>query len=381
MSGAKTLLRIEHLKKEYPGATPLRDLNLTVNAGEVIAIIGPSGTGKSTLLRMINQLERVTSGKIFFGDEEITAPSSRIDHLRQNVGMIFQSFNLFSHLTVVENIMAAPMSLLGLSKQDAYDRAKRLLAKVGLSQKALSYPDELSGGQQQRIAIVRALAMEPKILLFDEPTSALDPTMVGEVEAVIRQVAESGVTMLIVTHDMDFARKISSRVLYLDEGGVYEDGTPEEIFERPRREKTRQFIKNLKVLSIAVEARDFDFIGCHAEIEAFGRKNGVPEDVVRGLLLLFEEFVTQLLLPRLPEPPRILWSAEYDAKEGCAEVSVHYGDNGAPFDATESDNEISLRIVRGCAENIRYATESDGPYGNLLSMTVRHRPKKDNNFS
>ncbi|MBO6236151.1 MAG: amino acid ABC transporter ATP-binding protein, partial [Schwartzia sp.] len=161
MSGAKTLLRIEHLKKEYPGATPLRDLNLTVNAGEVIAIIGPSGTGKSTLLRMINQLERVTSGKIFFGDEEITAPGSRIDHLRQNVGMIFQSFNLFSHLTVVENIMAAPMSLLGLSKQDAYDRAKRLLAKVGLSQKALSYPDELSGGQQQRIAIVRALAMEP----------------------------------------------------------------------------------------------------------------------------------------------------------------------------------------------------------------------------
>jgi polar amino acid transport system ATP-binding protein len=376
MSGAKTLLRIEHLKKEYPGATPLRDLNLTVNAGEVVAIIGPSGTGKSTLLRMINQLERVTSGKIFFGDEEITAPGYRIDRLRQNAGMIFQSFNLFSHLTVVENIMAAPLSLLGLSKQEAYDRAKGLLAKVGLSQKALSYPDELSGGQQQRIAIVRALAMEPKILLFDEPTSALDPTMVGEVEAVIRQVAESGVTMLIVTHDMDFARKISSRVLYLDEGGVYEDGTPEEIFARPTREKTRQFIKKLKVLSIAVEARDFDFIGCHAEIAAFGRKSSVPEDVVRGLLLLFEELVTQLLLPRLPEPPRILWTAEYDTKEECAAVSVQYGDNGAPFDATESDNEISLRIVRGCAENIRYAAESDGPYGSRLSMTVRHRPKK-----
>ena len=376
MSGAKTLLRIEHLKKEYPGVTPLKDVNLTVNEGEIIAIIGSSGCGKSTLLRQINQMERATAGKIFLRDEEITAPGYRTDLLRQKIGMIFQSFNLFSHLTVVENIMAAPVNLLGLSRQNAYDRAKELAAKVGLSQKLLSYPDELSGGQQQRIAIVRALAMEPKILLFDEPTSALDPAMVGEVEAVIRQVAESGVTMLIVTHDMDFARKISSRVLYLDEGGVYEDGTPEEIFERPRREKTRQFIKNLKVLSIAVEARDFDFIGCHAEIEAFGRKNGVPEDVVRGLLLLFEELVTQLLLPRLPEPPRILWSVEYDAKDVCAAVSVRYNDNGEAFDATESDNELSLSIVRGCAENIRYAVEIDGTYGSRLSMTVRHRPKK-----
>lgn len=370
MSGA--LLRIEHLKKEYPGVTPLKDVNLTVNEGEIIAIIGSSGCGKSTLLRQINQMERATAGKIFLRDEEITAPGYRTDLLRQKIGMIFQSFNLFSHLTVVENIMAAPVNLLGLSRQNAYDRAKELAAKVGLSQKLLSYPDELSGGQQQRIAIVRALAMEPKILLFDEPTSALDPTMVGEVETVIRKVAEMGVTMMIVTHDMEFARKISTRVLYMDEGGVYEDGPPEQIFERPQREKTRQFIQRLKVLTLSVESRDFDFIGCHTAIEAFGQKNGVPKDVTRSLMLLFEELVTQLLLPRLPELPRILWTVEYEPKSECAEVSVRY--NGEHFDVMESDNEISLRIVRGSAENIRYAAE-DGEMPNCLSLTVRRHGK------
>ena len=364
------LLRIEHLKKEYPGVTPLADVNLAVNKGDVIAIIGPSGTGKSTLLRQINQMERATAGKIYYRDEEITAPGYRVDLLRQKIGMIFQSFNLFSHLTIIENIMAAPTALLGLSRQAAYDRGKELLAKVGLSQKTLSYPDELSGGQQQRIAIVRALAMEPEILLFDEPTSALDPTMVGEVEAVIRQVAESGVTMMIVTHDMEFARKISNRVLYMDEGGVYEDGPPEQIFERPQREKTRQFIYRLKVLTIAVESRDFDFIGCHTEIESFGRKNEVSKDIVYSLLLLFEELVTQLLLPRLPEPPRIVWAVEYDPKEERAEVSVKY--NGEPFNVMESDNEISLRIVKGKAENIRYEA-GGGEASNCLRLTVRHR--------
>ncbi len=373
MSGREILLRVEHLRKEYPGVTPLKDVNFAVNKGDVIAIIGPSGCGKSTLLRQINQMERVTAGKIFFRDEEITVPGYRVDLLRQNIGMIFQSFNLFSHLTVIENIMAAPTALLGLPKPEAYEKAMSLLQQVGLSQKALSYPDELSGGQQQRIAIVRALAMAPEILLFDEPTSALDPTMVGEVEAVIRQVAESGVTMMIVTHDMTFARRISNRVFYMDEGGVYEEGTPEEIFERPAKEKTRQFIRHLKVLNISVEARDFDFIGCHSEIEAFGRKNDVPQDVVRSLLLLFEELVTQLVMPRLPEPPHVLWTVEYNPKEECAEVSVQY--NGEPFDAMESDNEISLRIVRGCAEDIRYEADV-GEMPNRLLLTVRHHAKE-----
>ncbi len=370
MSGNEQLLRVERLEKAYPGVTPLKDVNFVVNAGDVIAVIGPSGCGKSTLLRQINQMERSTAGKIFFKDEEITAPDCRVDLLRQKIGMIFQSFNLFSHLTVIENIMAAPTQLLGLSKREAYEKAQALLQKVGLLQKAFSYPDELSGGQQQRIAIVRALAMEPEILLFDEPTSALDPTMVGEVEAVIRQLAESGATMMIVTHDMTFARRISNRVFYMDEGGIYEDGTPEQIFEHPAKEKTRQFIRHLKVLNISVESRDFDFIGCHTEIEDFGRENDVPGDVVQSLLLLFEELVTQLLLPRLPEPPRVLWTAEYSPKEECVEVSVQY--NGERFDVMESDNELSLRIVQGCADNIRYEA-GDGELANCLRLLVRRR--------
>ncbi len=374
MSAAEALLRIEHLKKEYPGATPLRDVNLVVNKGDIIAIIGPSGTGKSTLLRQINQMERATSGTIFFREEEITAPGCRIDHLRQKIGMIFQSFNLFSHLTVIENIMAAPTALKGVSRQEAYEEAKTLLTKVGLAQKALSYPDELSGGQQQRIAIVRALAMNPEILLFDEPTSALDPTMVGEVEAVMRKVAETGVTMLIVTHDMEFARKISNRVLYMDEGGVYEDGSPEQIFEHPRRERTRQFIHKLKVLTLTVESRTFDFIGCHTDIETFCRKNDLPRSIINALMMLFEELVTQLLLPRLPEPPHIVWSVEYDPKGEKAELSVLY--NGESVNIMEDDNELSLKIVRGVAENIRYAADGEPDMKNRLQLSVYRREKK-----
>ncbi|MBQ9376554.1 MAG: amino acid ABC transporter ATP-binding protein [Schwartzia sp.] len=374
MSAAEALLRIEHLKKEYPGATPLRDVNLVVNKGDIIAIIGPSGTGKSTLLRQINQMERATSGTIFFRDEEITAPGCRIDHLRQKIGMIFQSFNLFSHLTVIENIMAAPTALKGVSRQEAYEEAKTLLTKVGLAQKALSYPDELSGGQQQRIAIVRALTMNPEILLFDEPTSALDPTMVGEVEAVMRKVAETGVTMLIVTHDMEFARKISNRVLYMDEGGVYEDGSPEQIFEHPRRERTRQFIHKLKVLTLTIESRTFDFIGCHTDIETFCRKNDLPRSIINALMMLFEELITQLLLPRLPEPPHIVWSVEYDPKGEKAELSVLY--NGESVNIMEDDNELSLKIVRGVAENIRYAADGEPDMKNRLQLSVYRREKK-----
>ena len=372
MSGAKCgeMIKIEHLRKEYPGATPLSDVNLRVHEGEVVAVIGPSGTGKSTLIRMINRMEDPTLGKIFFRGEEITAPGFRADIARQKIGMIFQSFNLFPHLTVVENIMAAPVSLKGLSKQDAYDRAKELLASVGLSGKAFSYPDELSGGQQQRIAIVRALAMEPELLLMDEPTSALDPTMTGEVEAVIRRVAESGVTMMIVTHGMDFARRISSRVIYMDNGMVYEDGTPEEIFGAPKRERTRQFIRRLKTLEIRVESKSFDFLGCHTTIETFGMKNNVPRSLTYTLMLLFEEICTQLLIPRLPEP-KIRWEVEYSPENESARIMVDY--NGPQWSIEESENELSLRLVRGRAEEIRYRAENDGEFSNHLDIEIGSR--------
>ena len=362
------LLKIEHLKKAYHEIVPLKDVNLTVTPGEVISIIGPSDTGKSTLLRMINRLEKATAGKIYLRHEEITAPDCDMSHVRQKIGMIFQSFNLFPHLTVTENIMAAPVALRGVSRQDAYDKAKELLANVGLVDKMFSYPDELSGGQQQRVAIVRALAMEPQLLLLDEPTSALDPAMTGEVEAVIRKVATSGVTMMMVTHSMELAQRVSSRILYMDDGGIYEDGTPQEIFSRPKRERTREFVGQLKVLELTIDSSDFEFYDCHAAIESFCRKNEITGNMMHTLMLLFEEICTQILLPRLKEP-KIRWRAEYSGKAERVTVWLEY--NGEPFDIRRSDNALSLKIVQGLAEFVEYESREGEELTNRMLLAVR----------
>jgi polar amino acid transport system ATP-binding protein len=218
---SETMITIRHLKKSYPNVTPLRDVNTEIKKGEVISIIGPSGTGKSTLLRCMNLLEIPTAGEVLIDGNAITSPKADVPALRRKMGMVFQSFNLFSNLNIIENIMAAPVKLLGKSRQEAYEEGMELLRRVGLVEKALNYPDELSGGQKQRVAIARAIAMKPEMILFDEPTSALDPTMVGEVLQVIRGLAKEGMTMMIVTHEMKFARDVSTRVFYMDEGGPY----------------------------------------------------------------------------------------------------------------------------------------------------------------
>ena len=251
------MIKISHLQKKYPNVTPLGDVNVEIHKGDVISIIGPSGTGKSTLIRCINMLETPTAGEIWVDGECITDKKCNINKIRQKMGMVFQSFNLFNHMNIIENIMAAPMDLLKKPKQEAYDKGMELLRTVGLADKAFNYPDELSGGQKQRVAIARALAMEPEIILLDEPTSALDPTMVGEVQAVIKDLAKRGLTLMIVTHEMRFAREIANRVFYMDEGGVYEDGTPEEIFDNPKREKTIRFIKHLKVFETVITSKVF----------------------------------------------------------------------------------------------------------------------------
>ena len=282
------MIQIEHLKKEYPNATPLKDVNVEIHDGDVISVIGPSGTGKSTLLRCINRLETPTDGHIWLDDVEITDPKCDLCKVRMRMGMVFQSFNLFGHLTVIENIMLSPMDLLGKSRQEAYDEGMRLLRTVGLAEKALNYPDELSGGQKQRIAIARTLAMDPEIILLDEPTSALDPTMVGEVQAVIRELAKTGKTLMIVTHEMNFARAICNRVFYMDEGGIYEDGTPEQIFDHPRRENTRRFIRKLKVLELKIESRDYDFLGMAGEIQTYCSRNQIAPRTAGRIQLAFE---------------------------------------------------------------------------------------------
>jgi len=239
------MIKIEHLKREFPNAMPMKDVNLEIQDGEVVAIIGPSGTGKSTLLRCLNGLEKPTSGQIWVDGEEITNPKCDIRKVRQKMGMVFQSFNLFGHMTVIENIMFSPVDLKGMSRQEAYDLGMELLRSVGLAEKALNYPDELSGGQKQRVAIVRALCMEPDVMLFDEPTSALDPEMVGEVLDVMKHLAEAGMTMVVVTHEMGFAREVASRILFLADGIIAEEGTPQQIFNQPKTERLKGFLSKV----------------------------------------------------------------------------------------------------------------------------------------
>ena len=365
------MIRIEHLKKEYTNITPLRDVNVTINKGDVISIIGPSGTGKSTLIRCINMLETPTDGKIFVDGECITDKKCDINKIRRKMGMVFQAFNLFGHMTVIENIMAAPMDLLKKTKQEAYDKAMELLGMVGLADKALSYPDELSGGQKQRVAIARALAMEPEIILLDEPTSALDPTMVGEVQTVIKDLARKGLTLMIVTHEMRFAREIASRVFYMDEGGVYEDGTPEEIFDNPKKERTIRFIRHLKVLEKTITSKNFDFLGFNTELEEFGRKNQIPQKSIYRTQAAFEELCMQIILPKLESDFKFYVAIEYSADDENVNMQIKY--TGGIFNPLESDNELSLKLLEGITESIAHNKSDDGEYTNTLMVDIKEK--------
>ena len=236
------LLEMQHVKKGFGENEVLKDISLSVAEGEVVSIIGPSGSGKSTFLRCLNLLEQPTSGEVILDGEKINAPDRDIDKIREKLGMVFQNFNLFPHMSVLDNITMAPIKVKGQARGEAEAEARRLLDVVGLLDKAEAYPSSLSGGQKQRVAIARALAMEPEIMLFDEPTSALDPEMVGEVLAVMKQLAEDGMTMVIVTHEMGFAREVADRVLFIDGGVILEQGTPEEIFGNPQNERTQTFL-------------------------------------------------------------------------------------------------------------------------------------------
>ena len=363
------IIRIEHLKKSYRAGTPLRDVNAEIRKGEIISVIGPSGTGKSTLLRCINLLETPTEGRIYIDGEEITDKKCKVHLLRRKMGMVFQSFNLFSHLNVIENVMAAPVKLLGKTRQEAYESGIELLRSVGLADKALSFPNEISGGQKQRVAIARALAMEPEIMLFDEPTSALDPTMIGEVLSVIRNLAKRGLTMIIVTHEMKFARDVSSRIFYMDEGEIYEDGTPEQIFEHPKKEKTRQFILHLKVLDETVTSRDFDFIGVNTRIEEFGRKHMMDQKKIAHAMLIFEEMCAQTILPRLGDDVDIRYTLEY--AEQTAEATLTLRWKGEAFDPLSEGDELPVLLTKNAAEEIGYTHTEGDIYPNRLTAVLR----------
>ena len=339
------ILSIENLRKEYSAqAVPIKNLSFEIHRGEVISIIGPSGTGKSTFLRMINLLERPTAGKIIFNGENIV-DSGNLSVIRQKIGMIFQTFNLFEGKTVIENAIAAPIELKGISPQKAYDKAKKLFERVGLVEKMFNYPKELSGGQKQRVAIVRALMMEPELILFDEPTSALDPTMVGEVLSVIKMLKNRGLTMLIVTHEMRFAGNVSDRIFFMNEGIIYEEGTPQEIFQSPKRDATRIFINRLKTYEKVFDDEQIDLPIIQGEIETFAHKQFMSSRRNMKLQLIFEELIYELLIKRgrdtFPVEMKILYN---ETLEEC-EVKVIYG--GEKYNPFEDVDNLSVTILKG----------------------------------
>lgn len=239
------MIKINNLHKHFGELHVLKGVNEHVGKGEVLVIIGPSGSGKSTFLRCLNLLESPSEGSIIYKNEEITKKGTNINKIRENMGMVFQQFNLFPHMKVIDNITLAPMKVKNKSKEEAEAIAYKLLKKIGLEDKALSYPAKLSGGQKQRIAIARALAMEPEVMLFDEPTSALDPEMVGEVLNVMKELAAEGMTMVVVTHEMGFAKEVADRVIFMDEGKIIEEGTPQEIFSNPQNPRTKDFLSKV----------------------------------------------------------------------------------------------------------------------------------------
>ena len=285
------MIKVEHLSKKYGDLVVLKDISTEIKKGEVISIIGPSGTGKSTFLRCLNLLDQPSGGSISIDGEDLLDKKTDVAKVRQKMNMVFQSFNLFSHLSVLENLTLAPIKLKGLSKKVAEKKSMDLLRLVGLAEKADNYPDELSGGQKQRIAIARCLAMEPEIILFDEPTSALDPTMVSEVLSVIRRLAKEGLTMVIVTHEMAFARDVSNRVFYMDQGLIYEEGTPQQIFDAPQKERTRTFINRIRNLVFNIHSQDFDLYALNAEVELFCEKQFLVKKLRDNLLLIIEELL------------------------------------------------------------------------------------------
>ena len=367
------LIRIEHLRKVYPNVTPLQDVCAEINAGDVIAIIGPSGTGKSTLLRCLNRLEEPTSGKVTLDGEIITDPKCDITAVRRRMGMVFQSFNLFNNLNVLDNVIAAPMKLLKTPRDQAVKEGMALLERVGLRDKADDFPEALSGGQKQRVAIARAIAMKPQILMFDEPTSALDPTMVGEVLAVIRSLAREDMTLLIVTHQMQFAREIANRVFYMDEGGIYEEGTPEEIFGNPRREKTRQFIRRLRTLELEIDAADADWLDVLQRLMRFGSEAMLDRSMLRNVTLTFEELVFQCMLPKLRETgggQSVLARVEHSDVDGGTAMEFTW--RGARYDLLANSDALSVALVKKLAERCEYRYDSENHVSVLFTDSINN---------
>ena len=350
-----SLIEVRGLKKSFGSLEVLKGIDLNVEQGERIAIIGGSGCGKSVFLRSLTLLERPDAGQVFIDGQEITARGAEVDKIRRSMGMVFQRFHLFSEMDVMDNLCLAPVRLKGMSRQEAEARAMDLLSQVGLASRAHAWPTVLSGGQQQRIAICRCLMMEPKVLLFDEPTSALDPTMVGEVLAVIRMLAKREMSMLIVTHEMNFAREVANRVLFFAEGGIYEQGTPAELFDQPKKPLTVSFIHKIKYFTYEITRRDFDLMQLQGGIQQFGEKYGLSAKQTNRLQVCCEELIYELLEHSCPPGSEVelKLSVSYAEADKTSQIALSCrGTDYNPF--AQEEDSLGVTILRRMGRQVGY---------------------------
>jgi len=358
------MIEIRNLSKSFGDLRVLTEINLDIRKGEVISVIGPSGSGKSTLLRCINLLERPTGGSILIDGVPLLDKGTHIPTIRQRMGMVFQSFNLYDHLSVLENLTIGPIKLKKIKQHKAENHAMELLKLVGLAEKENSMPDQLSGGQKQRVAIARCLAMDPDILLFDEPTSALDPTMVSEVLAVIRRLSREGMTMVIVTHEMEFARNISSRVLYMDEGTIYEEGTPGEIFEHPVKPKTKAFIHRIRSLDIPVNSKNYDLYAIQAMMQTFCEKHFLSQRMSEFIAMMTEEVL--LLQPDFSD---IHLRLSFSETTGMVHLVCDAAGNAGNL-LEEQPDDLGLMLIRGRCHSVEYQRENER---NVLTLQLKNQ--------
>ena len=358
------VISVSHLSKQFEnGLSVLKDVNTEIRKGEVISIIGPSGTGKSTFLRCLNLLEQPTEGSIVINGKDILSPYADVPLLRRRMGMVFQSFNLFDGMTVMENITLAPVKLLGKTQRQAEERAMELLAMVGLANKADAYPSELSGGQKQRIAIARALAMDPEIILFDEPTSALDPTMVSEVLSVIRMLAKEGMTMIVVTHEMRFAREVCNRVLFMSEGCIYEEGAPEQLFDNPQKELTQIFINQIREFTYTIDTPVYDYHGMMGAMVTFAEKYNMSYQAIVNLQLAVEES-----LQIMGTPAGTTIKVTYSEKNLDLRVRISVPKEVLPEQFCTERNSLSNSILHGISPDVDLVDEGNET---ILTLTLK----------
>ncbi|MDD3033912.1 MAG: ATP-binding cassette domain-containing protein [Bacteroidales bacterium] len=354
------MIKTVNLCKNFGDLIVFKDIYLNVQKGECIAVIGPSGTGKSVLFRTLTMLEKPDSGQVLINGTDITGKGVNINKVREKFGMVYQGFHLFSHLNVLDNITLAPRKVKKMSRPEAEKRAMELLNMVGLSDKSKSYPHQLSGGQQQRVAIARSLAMDPDIILFDEPTSALDPSMTGEVLTIIRKLAMSGLTMMISTHEMGFAQDVASRVIYMDDKGIYEEGTPDEIFMNPQKEKTRMFIRKLKVFTYSITSRGFDMVSMNVQIEMFCQKYNVESKKINHIQLILEELIVSVI-ERYPSDSQLSIEFTIEFSEERREIQVAFiykGELFNPFEIAEGSDHLGMTLITGVAKSFDHKFEN-----------------------